>query len=411
MRRYSNLIGFICVICLGIGLFYGMSNTTEGHHPHVKLQKLSGDEAHIKDVILKENIQIAKNTNIDTTITKDKISYQKVKDNWGINNERMSIDSSQSKIDQWQSKYRSFMRGKETMLNHYDESSEKLVYVDILGTNSFPSIKNTEAKFDIAVLNKDTKKTQAFQVPLEDVSREEAVNVEQVHQDGNELQLIVQKEPFNGQQNKNIVTVFTFNLKEEQLVNQQEIASFETEDTNQYTNVSVIPKMQEAEKTSYAVIEERKYSEEPIDEETLPKTNYILYDYKTKEAKSLDIPASKLTDEDMYMYNDILYRRVSNHEKNQIEKIDIKTNEREKIDLSLERYDQENNDIFMKRIGERLFVYEKDNRHEQSALSKDVLHVIDDQTGEILYKGEIVQTDETFKNENVLLNLQEIAIE
>src|SRR5699024_1092127 len=132
------------------------------------------------DVILKENIQIAKNTNINTTITKDKISYQKVKDNWWINNERMSIDSSQSKINQWQSKYRSFMRGKETMLNHYDESSEKLVYVEVLGTNSFPSIKNTEAKFDIAVLNKDTKKTQAFQVPLKDVSREEAVNVEQV---------------------------------------------------------------------------------------------------------------------------------------------------------------------------------------------------------------------------------------
>lgn len=113
----------------------------------------------------------------------------------------------------------------------------------------------------------------------------------------------------------------------------------------------------------------------------------------------------------MYMYNNILYRHVSSDEKNQIEKINIKTNEREKIDLSLERYDQENHDIFMKRIGERLFIYEKDNRHEQPTLSKDVLHVIDDQTGELLYKGKIVQTDETFKNENVVLNLQEIATE
>lgn len=408
MQRYSNLIGFVCVICLGIGLFYGMSKATEENHPHVKLQKLAGDDEHIKDVILKETIQIAKNTNIDTTITKDKTSYQKVKDNWWINNERMSIDSSQSKIHEWQSKYRSFMRGKETMLNQYDESSEELVYGNILGESLFSSSKN---KFDIAVLNKKTKESHAFQLPLTEISGDEMVHVEQVYRDGEELQMIVQRESLNGGKNKNTVTVYTFDLKKEKLVNQQEIAAFETENTNQYTVISVIPKMQEKERTSYAVIEEQKYSEESIDGEALPKANYILYDYKTKEAKTLDVPESKLTDEDMYMYNNILYRHVSSDEKNQIEKINIKTNEREKIDLSLERYDQENHDIFMKRIGKRLFIYEKDNRHEQPTLSKDVLHVIDDQTGELLYKGKIVQTDETFKNENVVLNLQEIATE
>src|SRR5699024_7181456 len=98
MQRYSNLIGFVCVICLGIGLFYGMSKVTEENHTYVKWQKVECENEHIKDVILKESIQIAKNTKIDTTITKDKTSYQKVKDNWWINNERMSIDSSQSKI-------------------------------------------------------------------------------------------------------------------------------------------------------------------------------------------------------------------------------------------------------------------------------------------------------------------------
>jgi len=273
MIRYWKIISVTALIALIIGIFYIQSAFATNNLPEFAIETTSGNEEEVNRLKLHANYvdsdsrQPLEITTEDTTYMKD-LSFIDLLSNFHHD----------PKMKQLQEDYRNFLRGKEKTATSYFENEKMLVYAGPLNQNMNNFI------LDIEVLDKHSEEVSSFQIKLPEQNNNDFMSIEEVQAANEELKVFTRKRNDNGQ----TYHVYHIDLESQQLVDNKEIAS-----TSQDGYISMINAYDDIGPKQYIVIEIQMRNVQQTDGEYVQEhlgTELIAYHVETGEQKKLALP-------------------------------------------------------------------------------------------------------------------------
>ena len=232
MRKYWIPIVISIVMIASIGTFYIQSVFATNHKPMLSIEKIDGDEKEVESLLLTgfyydelnflgEEFEISSE---GTKYLEDSSFFERIEGVYGSHH-----------IRQLQKDYRHFMRGKYADVNSYFENEDFLAYADISYKN--PYTVSSEFQFSIAVLDKRTNTTISFEHLVPNSGDFWYLHSLKVQVIDDQLKLITQHDM--REDNRKEIHLYTFDLTEKTLLNDEVILSTENE-IDEYTDMRTL---------------------------------------------------------------------------------------------------------------------------------------------------------------------------
>lgn len=290
VKRYWKLIILSFVTVIVIGTFYIQAGSAEKVNLHIEFEKVNGNEEELKDLIFYGDFLVGNMYQPLQITTEETINP------YGRTFlEQLSPQYNAPIFKDLINHHRSFMRGKELIPNNFFEDENLLVYANVNG--DFNHAPNRDGEFDIEVLNKKTEETISFKSDVPFIEKYDWMHMEDVQVVHNEIKLVVQGFGIEGGSD---LRVYTFDVKEQLLVGNEPIVSFDSKE-NARTDIRVMNELYSTiTPQKYYAIHLETYEVQDVESEenavtyegepTVVANEILVYDIKNNEAKQLEIP-------------------------------------------------------------------------------------------------------------------------
>lgn len=282
MKKYISLIMISIFIVLTVGYYYVITNNISKKYPEFTFEKISGNEEAIKDLVITGEFHYNffgyDSFRIDLEETKyfrDEPFVKKINRRY-----YKSID-----IERLQKDYRNFMRTKDEYYGSYKETDDLLIYASL---TLEPWEIDTE-QFDIAILDKNTKETTAFQIPIPNRNHYLFFDIKEIFVKDDKLFLITVNDIPTNEMDVELKEVhfYTFDLKEQKLIDDEIIEQFEYE-TIGHGNHHIGVLLDETKEDVLVFKTEVIYTEEPHSiNDTFTVDHLVKVDLKTNEIEEI----------------------------------------------------------------------------------------------------------------------------
>lgn len=434
MQKYWKTISMMIVMVLGIGTFYIHKAVTASQYPDFIIETVSGDEAEIDNIVLQGSY---KRDTIEEMvyITPDGSKYLSEYPYW----KQLDMERGLPLFQRLESEYRGFMREKTEFLNFYEDDTY-LIYADM--SSAHRSVEPTDFTLVIDVLDKETDEETSFDYHLSAVEDDiHFIMVEDVQRIDDNLKIMTSNVHDNGDQS---IRVYTFDMDAETLLDDETVITATEPDENHSIDFVKLPGPDDYQPEEYAVISQVETEYVEMDDgmymdEKLSRELFA-YDFATGEVETFDPSEEwgKQPDVDLFDGSRLYVTEMEDHTLHvSIYNIaDAATADAFKVDLpkgalndsvadDSERMgvhdamddsvaddiaaddgmDDEAQKPNMTISHNRLLIYTPTVKPEQPAS----LFVVDTDTGDIVYEGNIVEKDSA-NDEDYTLSLHNLTL-
>ncbi|WP_338471689.1 hypothetical protein R4Z10_02640 [Niallia sp. XMNu-256] len=290
MKRYWKLIILSLVTVVVIGTFYTQASLANKAGINIEFEKITGNEEELKDLMIYGDYSIGhmyQPLQITTEGTVNPYDRSFI--------EQLSPANSSPIFKDWIKDHKKFMRGKDLIPSNFFENESILVYASFKG--NFHDYPKQNIAFDIDILNKNSGETFSIQTDVPFLEKYDWMNIEDVQLVDNELKLLVRG---FGMEGGNDLKVYTFDVKEQQIVGNDTIVSLETA-SNSWTEMVIINELHNSiTSQKYYVIKLETFEAEEVQSDGFtsstegePKTianEVLLYNIENDEVKQWAIP-------------------------------------------------------------------------------------------------------------------------
>ncbi|QQZ11218.1 hypothetical protein [Heyndrickxia vini] len=387
MKRYISSIVIIAIMFCTIGALY-IYTAIADTLPEMKIVKVSGNDAELKNVVISGNYQIG-NTNDNFEVTTKGTTYFSERSFFE------KLDVEKGKLLELRKKYRNFMRGKHDTDSLF-EDNELLVYTEL-------NPRYNKYSLDFSILNKKNKKKNSFKVDIPNYKEFSEVYFHDVQRVGNELKVITENNRRSEQdKNKIELHVYTIDYEQKKIMKDDIIASkflgYEHagyQYNSIYSTDPTITNKYFAIQDNEVKVQERKDGE--IDEQIV-NSEIVTYNYETNKIERIKLPKQYY---DAQIVNDkdgTNYFILTNEKEVIISKVNIGKRSIEKIrKISLPEMGANQNQIIKINNGKVYLLITQTNANDNNTLI-----VMDIRSGQKLYQGKITQSEQK-KNSNIEL--------
>ncbi|MDF0728418.1 hypothetical protein PY093_17400 [Cytobacillus sp. S13-E01] len=400
MRKYWKTTAIIVLIMLSIGTFYVNSARSAENLPVFMIQTLSGDPKEIEPLVLEGSYTDMSSMNYVS-------SNVKINAEGSVYNSRSFLDqvigNYPTVIKELHEEYRTFMRGKNIWAESYFENNEVLAYAEL--NDDMGSLRSRDFTFTISILNKKDDTTNSFSVEVPKARELDNIFVEDVQMIDGELYLITRNMLRNNDNSFNANYIYTIDIENQKISNQESIVEVPQEQGNTYTNVRLIESSPtKANKHLIFEITVEKIIEEKESARVEEYNKEIIsYNLATKEKESLNVSDLKMNENQLSFYDgSTLYFTKIDGQELVVTPFSLRDNQATKafrIQLSSEEGNVHNPVINVK-DGKLYAITSQMN----SNVNADVI-VTDLTTGENLFSGQVVSLREQGKFELYLYEL------
>ncbi|AQQ53565.1 hypothetical protein [Planococcus lenghuensis] len=405
MRKYWKSIAIAASIVLSIGTFYATSAKSAEHYPEFVIQPLSGDIQEVKHLVL-EGMYINPssmnyiNSNLKITVQGSSYNSRSILD--------QLIGNYPTVIKKFQEDYHTFMRGKDPVVSLYFEDSEFLAYanadytIDTMGPEDF--------EFEIAVLNKDDGTVNSFAVEVPDGGGLDHIFVEDVQLVENKLYLITQNmvrknDSFNEEKH-----IYEIDLDTQNLISHETLAESAQSKENIHTYTRLVENSPTAANEQIILLKTEETVTEEIESIRMTdfKQEIVFYDLATKETETVNVPGLSLEENQLSLVegSTLYFTRVEEQElivtpyrlgENQVDR---------ELRIQLQSAMEKGLVPFLSVKEGKLYVVSP----QINSKSNGDITVVDMQTGETLFKGQIALKTPSEEKGDFELHLHEIHV-
>ncbi|MEI5906990.1 hypothetical protein WAK64_07960 [Bacillus spongiae] len=369
MKRYWKLMSLCIVTIIIIGTFYTQSHFAAKEKIIVEWEKVSGNEEEVKDLLLNASSEGYLSLQISTEGT-DHLSNQSIFKN---------LTSVNTVFRDMIKEHKKFMRGKRLMPDSFYEDDSQIAYANI--TYSELNQLSRDYSFDIAVLNKKTDEIISFKLDVPNNEIYDWIHVEEVQMIDNELKVITQGN-LTGEEDE-LVSVITFDLENERIVDDEVIFSEETAE-NGGSHVYMMEDYPSIEPQKYLIITTNTYTYNDDGEREVQTFETLIYDIENKESKRLKSETGELMDplSNSTINNTSLI--IPSHDNNgfEVKQYDIEKEEWGKSVTFDFINTKTNSQEYMQLMNGKIYFI-------QSTMNDYTLYIGDLLTGELLYEGKL----------------------
>ncbi|MGM8211344.1 hypothetical protein ACLIBH_00985 [Virgibacillus sp. W0430] len=276
MAKYWKLITITTVIVFSIAAYYTQAALATKGYPQFSIKSIEGNEDVIDSLVISADYKwhyVGEPLRIDKTgshywrdesyLTQLKSYYQPIE------------------TEVLQDEYKSFMRGREKWEGYIENGDTYVAYANIPYTYYGSALQ----KFDLAVLNKDTKETVAFEHPIPNLGDYYYFNVLNVQYTDDKLLVITE----NGKEGEMIeLHLYTFDMNEQVLISDDVIQSFAYKEMEYgYESIEVIPSEEEGNYSVAITFQTYKHLNRPNDygAHEVVEHEIVIYDPLSKSSQ------------------------------------------------------------------------------------------------------------------------------
>jgi|SRR5690625_1277342 len=411
MKKYGKSLLIVAVIVFGIGTFYMQSALSASKYPDFKLRKLNGDEAEVEPVVIDGVYSLGSMNPINERLqlTAEGSHYSRE----ASYVDQINGDYQPFLIKQLQKEYRHFMRGKTNEPSAFFENEDTLAYGGInyeMGTLGTGAIDFT---FNISVLDKKENETNSFKLDVPNSNNLDDIYVEEVQMVNGELK-VVTVNSLAGDQNEEL-HVYRFDPSAEKLIDDEAVLTIPKQSAEQYGEMNVLRRTSHGLEKNNIVISKRLMKDERGEEgyETEEISSDLLaLNLTTNEKEKIKLPETIPEDAHPAFYDDEnIYFTWSDEDNFKVASYSIENKKVEnkitvkRTNRNGEHADDDDDGVIFTVKDKKLYFVEK-----QSGQDMPTLQVVDSQSGDSLYKGEITIADPSAKVEDYVLILDNIEV-
>jgi len=409
MRKYGKSLLIAVAILFGIGTFYMQSALSASKYPDFKLVKKSGDEAEMNPVVLDGVYSQGSMNPINERmqVTAEGAHYSSE----ALYVEQINGDYQPFLIKQLQKEYRNFMRGKTNEPSAFFENEDTLAYgginYDIRKLGGEPQ----NFTFNISVLDKKENETNTFNLDVPNNNNINNIYVEEVQMVNGELKVITVNS-LAGEQDDMELRVYSFDPTDQKLINDEAVITLPNQSETQYGEMNVLRRTSHDLEKNNIVISKRvmmdKQSEEGYDVEEI-SSELLTFNLETNEKEEIKLTKEIPGDANPDFYDDTnIYFTWTDENGFEVASYSMESKKVEnKTTIKLTNMIGENGDngfISTVKDGKLYFVEQKIGQEMPT------VQVVDLQSGDSLYKGEITIADPSAEDEDYVLYLDNIEI-
>lgn len=288
MNRYWKVISIATIVVLTIGTFYIQSSLAKTNYPNFFIETISGEKEMLKNLTVIGDYKEKGKEGAMGHISKDETFY--------LPNQFSYMDMLTGayvgeKLMELQKKYRNFMRGKE-MESSIAENDEDLVYADI-SMDWSPEFRIRNAKFEVDVLQKDSKQQSSFSAPIPLEGNIDHLYLSHVEIFGDTLQIIVDSTTDEGDRFVNHLHVYRLDIASGKLLSGQKI-EFQTQENDWNSSMYPIVDRSEDSPSKHIIFMFNTYDEvevmdEDYDHEKVSQ-ELVVYHLETDKQERIELP-------------------------------------------------------------------------------------------------------------------------
>ncbi|MDF1510122.1 hypothetical protein PZE06_18465 [Robertmurraya sp. DFI.2.37] len=397
MKRYWKISLLSIAVVVVLGTYFLQSSLAAKNDINIKFEKISGDDAELNDLVIYGDFQLGdifqsfKQVSEEETVFFNNQSFL----------EQLLHITANPVLTRLIDEHRNFMRGKELITNNFYEDENLLAYATINSKNPFSSVRSFS--FEMEVLNKKSNETVKIEYDIpekERVSWIEVVNVEVINE---QVKVMTQNSLLDGGSK---ISVYTFDLKEKNFVNKEEILSTSNSE-DRWEGLRAISDYSSIEAKQYVLmlkenseikqIEENGYYYQ--EEEMIAKEQYVL-NVETNEYKEIKKSDEELRFDSAVSVGSSIYVPVLVEKGFELHHYDIEKDEWSAKEI-FNRPDMKNGfeSSFLKLMNGKFYL---------TYLSNDghILFIGDMKTGKTLYEGKLKVDSANYSEDS--LNIHDI---
>ncbi|PAK41396.1 hypothetical protein [Peribacillus simplex] len=218
MKRYLCSIIIGMVVILSIGTYYVKVASSASSLPKYTFKTLEGSDKELDPVIINATLQNGSNFYEPLTIESNTTTYA---------SERSYLENltgrQNQQIETLVKEHRSFMRGKDSISSLY-EDDDFLAYASV--NSEYTKSGNTEAEFDIGLLEKKDEEETSFQIELPNQERIMSVDVRDVQLVHSKLQVLTMNDVnSNNEKQTKEVHLYTIDVANKKVLSDKTLVS------------------------------------------------------------------------------------------------------------------------------------------------------------------------------------------
>lgn len=226
MKKYWKIITIVVLTIVSVGTFYVQSAIAANKLPRFSIEKISGDEKEIESLMMSglyQDKDRALYEYLDLTLDgslygKQQSFFERISESHYPTLELASLVN----------EYRSFMRGKGWSID-ISEDDQSIVHVDTIHKYN----NGISTTFAISKLDKKNNKKTAFNHELKMTDFNGWIDVMKVQVQGDELNVITKNENYEDGHEKWDVYMYTFDLTNNSLINEEMVFSINDEQSTE----------------------------------------------------------------------------------------------------------------------------------------------------------------------------------
>lgn len=407
MRKYWKSIAMIVGIVLCIGTFHVSSARSAEHYPEFVITMLSGDVKEVESLVLDASYTDTSAMNYTTTnvdITPQGSSFQ------SRSFLNQIIGQYPRRIRELQEEYRSFMRGKNPWENLYFENNDLLLYADAdyQHTPSGPKDFN----FEISVLNKTDGESTSFTLEMPNREELQYVLVADVQFIENTAYVITQNTVSKRSEFHEEMHVYEIDLANQSITSHETVVEYSGWQGNSSSYLHLVERNQSLGANHLVMVKTDEAMTDDVESSRVTDRNreIIHYDLLTKQTETIEVPDLSLDENHLsFVDGETLYFARAEEEElvvisYQLGEDQIEAEYRIRLQSA---FDQDYGPLPLLHVTDgKLFVVNP----QSDSTTNGFVAVLDMQTGETLFKGEIALENSSEPKRDFELYIQSINL-
>lgn len=298
LKRFWKLIALsLVIITVLVTYFIYTSLVVAKQFPELTLKTIDGDKSVMNDVLLVGEYDGKSNYSAVTVSTEGSVYrgqmsfFENLESPFAINN-----------ATKLKEKYRNFMRGKWIYTGNFFENDEFVAYVAVKSTSSRLHYEDAENYFYVDVLNKETNKSNSFEIKIPGQGHYYDIVVSDVQLVNGELKVLTESNHYgnNGRYVRELM-VYTIDISSHKIsADDTLLVSESIEDANNWEDIMFLNDSEDiSEQKFYFLqkdqnrreVEDTELETEIVDNEpteiSVVNRSFYLYDLESKELQEV----------------------------------------------------------------------------------------------------------------------------
>lgn len=298
MKKYWKIITLSAIIVLSIGTFYLHSAVSAMTLPQFEIKKQSGNETLVHTVVINGQYLLG-SKNRSVTITTKGSTY----DDQLFGTVRLGNHG--PIIKQLIKNHRHFMRGKALNVSYYFENQKEIAYAIIDYTNT---LRRRKPLLSISVLNKKGGRSQSFKVPIPNSAIYKYIAVQDVQWIKGTMKICTINERSSTAEEE----VHVYTIKKKQLISDRTILSVPSKVKGGFASIGFSEETNPTQSHKYEILERQDEIQKSGKQNTVERHTLFAYNLKTdvtnkipKSRKFIDIanpmPTQEISGSTLYL--------------------------------------------------------------------------------------------------------------